>query len=85
MDKNVEKIDKEYKVSVSQAQYMALMELFQYGYPENYFDVFANAAYNKLIKVGVESKLILLKGGSTPTPLLNSTPNQSQNLLNYES
>lgn len=84
MDKDLEdKEKKDFKVSASQAQYMALLELFQYGYPEGYDSVFANSAYGKLVKVGVDNNLIEMKRGVYPTPLLKANTNNNQNLLGY--
>ena len=82
IDKDTEDKDKkDFKITTSQAQYMALMELFQYGYPKDYDSIFANSAYNKLIKVGVDSNLLKMKGGASPTPLLKPNTNNTQNLL----
>lgn len=84
MDKDLEdKEKKEFKVSTSQAQYMALLELFQYGYPEGYDSVFADSAYNKLVKVGVDSNILKMQSGAFPAPLLKSNINNNQNLIGY--
>lgn len=83
MDKDIEnKEESDFKISVTQAQYMALMELFQYGYPDGYFDVFANSAYNKLVEIGMNNNIIQMQG-ATPTPLLKPNTKNPQNLLNH--
>lgn len=79
----VDEEKRDFKVTVTQAQYMALLELFQYGYPDGYDSIFANEAYNKLIKVGIDSNLLKMKSGAFPTPLLNQNTN-NHNLLDYE-
>ena len=85
MDKDLEDTEKrDFKVVVTQAQYMALLELFQYGYPEDYDSTFANFAYNKLVKVGVDNNLLKMEGGAFPTPLLKQNTNNPQKLIDYE-
>lgn len=85
MEKDTEDKEKrEFKFTATQAQYMALMELFQYGYPDNYDSIFSDSAYNKLIKVGIDSNLLKMNGGAIPSPLLKPNRNNPQNLIGYD-
>lgn len=68
-----------YKVSLTLAQYMALMDLCQYRFHETY-KIDANEIYSVLVQYGVNHNLITLKGGEV-SPLMLGKSSNHNNLL----
>lgn len=68
MDRNLEKPI--HTVSLSESQYMALMELFKRNYPNESFCITGNGIYGKLHLLGINSNLIKSVDHVCSVPLL---------------
>lgn len=70
MDRNLDRTDKTYKLSLSESQYMTLMELFKREYPEQSFVITGNSIYGKLHLIGINKNLIKAVDTFESAPLL---------------